>query len=190
MEPSSLPRKARRWKSGEPTLFSAPKASCRPWYPDEVLDETQKTMREVAVKPEAPFLGIPELRQAIAARFERLYDYSVNWENEIIVTSGSMQAEYYLMSALLNPGDEVIVPVPSFFFDIPVKLARGKPVLAKLNPKKNYFHDKKDFEKLVTKKTKLITLCNPHNPTGQGPDRRRAFRDGRARPEERSLHHA
>ena len=135
--------------------------------PAEVLDETQRTLREVAVKPEAPFLGIPELRQAIAKRFERLYDFKPNWENEIIVTSGSMQAEYYLMSAMLNPGDEVIVPVPSFFFDIPVKLARGKPVLAKLNPKKNYFHDKKDLEKLVTRKTKLITLCNPQNPTGR-----------------------
>ncbi|HXC61644.1 MAG TPA: pyridoxal phosphate-dependent aminotransferase, partial [Nitrospiria bacterium] len=135
--------------------------------PDVVLDETQKTLREVAVKQEAPFLGIPELRRAIAARFERLYDYTVNWEDQIIVTSGSMQAEYYLMSALLNPGDEVIVPVPSFFFDIPVKLARGKAVLAKLNPKKNYYHDRKDLEKLVTRKTKLITLCNPHNPTGR-----------------------
>jgi aspartate/methionine/tyrosine aminotransferase len=135
--------------------------------PDEVLTETQNTLREVAIKAEAPFLGIPELRQAIASRFERLYDYRVNWEDEIIVTSGSMQAEYYLMSALLNPGDEVIVPVPSFFFDIPVKLARGKPVFAKLNSKKNFFHDKKDLEKLVTRKTKLITLCNPHNPTGR-----------------------
>ncbi|MFI5420981.1 MAG: pyridoxal phosphate-dependent aminotransferase [Nitrososphaerales archaeon] len=135
--------------------------------PDVVLDATVKNLREVAVKPEAPFLGIPELRKAIAARFERLYDYQPKWQDEIIVTSGSMQAEYYLMSALLNPGEEVIVPVPSFFFDIPVKLARGKPILAKLNPKKNYLHDKKDFAKLVTKKTKLITLCNPHNPTGR-----------------------
>ncbi|MDA4111018.1 MAG: pyridoxal phosphate-dependent aminotransferase [Thaumarchaeota archaeon] len=135
--------------------------------PDEVLDETQKTLREVAVKSEAPFLGIPELRQAIAKRFERLYDFKVNWEDEIIVTSGSMQSEYYLMSAMLDPGDEVIIPVPSFFFDIPVKLARGVPVFSKLDPKKNYLHDKKDFEKLITDKTKIITLCNPHNPTGR-----------------------
>jgi aspartate/methionine/tyrosine aminotransferase len=135
--------------------------------PKPVLDETERTFRESAVKPEAPFLGLPELRQAIAGRFARLYDCPVNWENEIIVTSGSMQSEFYLMEALLNPGDEVIVPTPTFFFDIPVRLARGKPVFARLKPQLNYIHDKKELEKLVTRKTKLLTVCNPQNPTGR-----------------------
>jgi aspartate/methionine/tyrosine aminotransferase len=134
--------------------------------PEVVLDETERNLREMSLK-ETPFLGLPELRQAIARRFERLYGQQVNWENEVIVTSGSMQAEYYLMCAILNPEDEVIVPVPTFFFDIPVKLARGKAVLARLDPKKNFIHDPRDFEKLVTKKTKMITLCNPQNPTGR-----------------------
>lgn len=135
--------------------------------PKVVLDETEKTFRQMATGPEAPFLGLPELTQAIASRFKRLYGVNVDPNSEIIVTSGSMQSEYYLMQALLNPGDEVIVPVPTFFFDIPVKLARGKPVLLRLDPSTNYFHDPKRFEKLVTKKTKMITLCNPHNPTGR-----------------------
>ena len=135
--------------------------------PEVVLKETERTLREEAVGQEAPFLGIPELRQAIAERYNRLDGQKVDSRNEIIVTSGSMQAEYYLMSALLNPGDEVIIPVPTFFFDIPVRLARGKPVFSKLDPKKRYYHDAKQFEKLVTKKTKLITLCNPQNPTGR-----------------------
>ncbi len=135
--------------------------------PQVVLDETERTFREVAVGPEAPFLGLPELRQAIAERFARLYGQKIDWNREIIITSGSMQAEYYLMGALLNPGDEVIVPTPTFFFDIPVRLARGKPVYLKLEHAKNYYHDARQFEKLVTKKTKIITLCNPHNPTGR-----------------------
>jgi aspartate/methionine/tyrosine aminotransferase len=134
--------------------------------PDVVLDETEKYLREMSSR-EARFLGIPELTQAIAKRSENLYGQHVNWENQVIVTSGSMQAEYYLMSAVLNPEDEVIVPVPTFFFDIPVKLARGKAVLAKLDPKRNFVHDARDFEKLVTKKTKMITICNPQNPTGR-----------------------
>jgi aspartate/methionine/tyrosine aminotransferase len=134
--------------------------------PEVVLEETERNLREMAFR-EAPFLGLPELRQAIALRFERLYRQRVNWENEVIVTSGSMQSEYYLMTALLNPEDEVIVPVPTFFFDIPVKLARGKPILARLNRAKNFVHDIPDFEKLVTRKTRMITLCNPHNPTGR-----------------------
>lgn len=135
--------------------------------PDIVLQETEKNLRDMAVNREAPFLGIPELRQAIAHRVRNHYGQDVNWENEIIVTSGSMQAEYYLMAATLNPGDEVIVPVPTFFFDIPVKLARGKAVFSKLDPKRNFYHDARDFEKLVTSKTKIITVCNPNNPTGR-----------------------
>jgi aspartate/methionine/tyrosine aminotransferase len=135
--------------------------------PEIVLQETERNLREMAVHREAPFLGIPELRQAIAKRFEALYGQRVNWENEIIVTSGSMQSEYYLMAALLNPGDEVIVPIPTFFFDIPVKLARGKPVFAKLDPSKNFVHDAREFAQLITKRTKMITLCNPQNPTGR-----------------------
>ncbi|HEV2225193.1 MAG TPA: pyridoxal phosphate-dependent aminotransferase [Nitrososphaerales archaeon] len=135
--------------------------------PQVVLDETGRTFREASTGSEAPFLGLLELRQAIAGRFKRLYGREVDWNTEIIVTSGSMQSEYYLMTALLNPGDEVIVPTPTFFFDIPVKLARGKPVYLKLDPEKNYFHDARRFRELVTPKTKLITLCNPHNPTGR-----------------------
>ena len=135
--------------------------------PQAVLDETGRTFREASTGSEAPFLGLPELRQAIAGRFKRLYGREVDWNTEIIVTSGSMQSEYYLMAALLNPGDEVIVPTPTFFFDIPVKLARGKPVYLKLDPEKNYIHDARRFRELVTNKTKLITLCNPHNPTGR-----------------------
>jgi aspartate/methionine/tyrosine aminotransferase len=135
--------------------------------PEVVLDETGRTFREASLGSEAPFLGLPELRKTIASRFERLYGRRVDWNTEVIVTSGSMQSEYYFMSALLNPGDEVIVPTPTFFFDIPVKLARGKPVYVKLDPEKNFLHDARRFRELVTSRTKVITLCNPHNPTGR-----------------------
>jgi aspartate aminotransferase len=135
--------------------------------PDQVIEATQQNLKEMARGHEAPFLGLPELRRAICARFNRLYGEKVDWRDRIIVTSGSMQAEYYLMDALINPGDEVIIPVPTFFFDIPVRLARGKCVFAKLNSSDNYYHDSRAFERLITKKTKLITLCNPQNPTGR-----------------------
>jgi aspartate aminotransferase len=135
--------------------------------PERVIKETSRNLKRMATGQEAPFLGLPELRIAISERFRRLYGVNVDWENQVIVTSGSMQAEYYLMHTLLNPGDEVIVPVPTFFFDIPVKLARGKPVYVRLDKNKNYVHSEALFEKAITDKTKLITLCNPHNPTGR-----------------------
>jgi aspartate aminotransferase len=135
--------------------------------PDMVVEETQRNFKEMAQGQEAPFLGLPELRRAICDRFLRLYGEKVDFRDGVIVTSGSMQAEYYLMAALINPGDEVIVPVPTFFFDIPVTLARGKCVFSRLSASDNYYHDARKFEKLITKRTKLITLCNPHNPTGR-----------------------
>gem|GEM_PF-1395749 len=135
--------------------------------PDPVLEETIENFRSLAVGHEAPFLGTEELRRAIATRFERLYGQKVNWENEVIVTSGSMQAEYYSMSALINPRDQVIIPTPSFFFDIPVELAGGQSVFYKLDPERNYFHDAREIERLVTNRTKMIVVCNPHNPTGR-----------------------
>lgn len=151
---------------GEDVIFCA-ESIISSRTPGRVILETSRNLRKMATGQEAPFLGLPELRLAISKRFERLYGRKVDWEREVIVTSGSMQAEYYLMHAILNPGDEVIVPVPTFFFDIPVKLAGGKPVYVRLKRESNYKHDVGDFEKAVSPRTKLITLCNPHNPTGR-----------------------
>src|SRR5467141_5197838 len=58
--------------------------------PQVVLDETERTFRKEALGEEAPFLGLPELRQALANRFNRLYGQDIDWTKEIIVTSGSM----------------------------------------------------------------------------------------------------
>jgi aspartate/methionine/tyrosine aminotransferase len=160
---AQLGHKLAEW--GEDVIFCAESVMSTK-VPDVVLTETEKNLRAMSLQ-EAPFLGLLELRRALAQRFERLYGQKVDPEKEIIVTSGSMQSEYYLMAALLNPGDEVIVPVPTFFFDIPVRLCHGKSVFARLDPRKNFVHDPREFEKLVTSKTRMITLCNPQNPTGR-----------------------
>jgi aspartate/methionine/tyrosine aminotransferase len=135
--------------------------------PEQIVKDSKDRFDSAATKEVAPFSGILELRQEIARRFERLYGVKVDAENEVVVTSGSLEGEYHTMGALLNPGDEIITTAPGFFFDIPARLLGCKPVFYQLNSKNNYLHDPREIEKLVTKKTKMIVVCNPHNPTGR-----------------------
>ncbi len=135
--------------------------------PNEVVKKSKELFELAATKEVAPFNGLAELRNAISGRFERLYGQRVDPESQVVVTSGSLEAEYDTVAAILNPGDEAIMPVPNFFFDVPIKLVGGKPVFYQLFAKDNYYHDAHKIEKLVTKRTKLIVVCNPHNPTGR-----------------------
>jgi aspartate/methionine/tyrosine aminotransferase len=71
---------------------------------------------------------------------------------EVIATSGSMQAAYFAMLGLLNPADEVIIPIPTFFFfDVPVELAGATIVFLPLDAKENYVHDANGIESRITK---------------------------------------
>jgi aspartate/methionine/tyrosine aminotransferase len=135
--------------------------------PDPVLAQTKRLLKSQTSKYYTPFNGVTELRQAIANRFQRLYGQKVDPETQVVTTSGSMEAEYHTMQALLNPGDEVIIPIPGFLFHRQVKLVGGIPVFYQLRPENNYFHDASEIEKLITDKTKVIVVCNPHNPTGR-----------------------
>ena len=78
-----------------------------------------------------------------------------------------MEAEFQIMQSLLDPGDEVIIPIPGFIFHRHVELVGGKPVFYQLRRENNYYHDASEIEKLITDKTKMIVICNPHNPTGR-----------------------
>ncbi len=87
--------------------------------------------------------------------------------NEIIITTGAKQALYNSIMATINPGDEVIIPVP-YYVSYPeiVKIAGGVPVFVK-GDKNNFLKPKyEDLESSITDKTKMLVLCNPNNPTG------------------------
>ena len=131
--------------------------------PVEIVRNTTNLLPEYASKQEAPFLGLPELRKAISRRFDLLYNVHFNWEDEIIVTSGSMQAEYFVMGALLNAGDEVIIPRPAYFFDIPARMFGGKPVFVDMKKENGFRINRQMLEDSVSGKTKMLVICNPHN---------------------------
>jgi aspartate aminotransferase len=110
--------------------------------------------------------GIIELKQAIAAKLLR--DNQLTYTpDQVIVTNGGKHSLFNLMMALLNTGDEVIIPVP-FWVSYPemVKLADGKPVFVMTDEANGYKITPAQLEAAITPKTKLFVLNSPSNPTG------------------------
>ena len=111
--------------------------------------------------------GIMALREAIAENLEKRYGVRYDPVNEIIVTVGVSEALYLTFSALLDPGDEVIIPTPCFVsYQAEVTLAGGKPVEIYTTMEDDFQPDPAVIEKAITPKTKAILLGYPNNPTG------------------------
>ncbi|GGB50231.1 aminotransferase [Roseibium aquae] len=114
-----------------------------------------------------PMLGLPELRQAVAAANKRFYDLDVDWTREVVVTSGATEALADTLMALVEPGDEVIMIEPLYDCYLPlVKRAGGIPVRLRVTPPK-WELDIAALEKAFTENTKAILINNPMNPTAK-----------------------
>jgi methionine transaminase len=114
----------------------------------------------------APMQGVESLRRRIAEKVQALYNASYDPESEITVTSGGTEALFAAISAVVQPGDEVIVLEPAFDSYVPViQLNGGIPVyVAYTFP--DYRIDWDDVRNALSPKTRLIILNSPHNPTG------------------------
>lgn len=115
----------------------------------------------------APFHGTQNLRQEVSNYYKKFYNLDYNSETQVTVTVGATEAIYLVIMGLINPGDEVVVLEP--FYDsyvASIKMAGGIPVPVTMHAP-DFTIDKKELEKAVTSKTKLLILNNPHNPTGK-----------------------
>jgi aspartate aminotransferase len=119
-----------------------------------------------------PVAGIPEIRERVAKKTNAQQPNVVaahgEWKaSDVVVSNGGKQAIYNAMMALLNPGDEVLIPAP-YWLSYPemVKLAEGKPVIVETKAENKFKATVEDFRKQVTPKTKLLILNSPSNPTG------------------------
>ncbi|MBV4418104.1 pyridoxal phosphate-dependent aminotransferase [Clostridium tyrobutyricum] len=113
-----------------------------------------------------PAAGIADLRQEIANKFKK--DNNLNYEiDQIIVSTGAKQCISNVLSAILNPGDEVLIAVP-YWVSYPelVKLADGTPVFVSTKEENGFKYTIENLEKSVTNKTKAIIINSPNNPTG------------------------
>ncbi len=111
-------------------------------------------------------VGVLELRQTLSAHLERLYN--VHYEpDQLVITVGGSEALYLASTALLNPGDEVIILTPCFVsYQAEVFLAGGVPVEVACRMENNFEVDPKDVEAAITPRTKAILMGFPSNPTG------------------------
>mgnify|MGYP000483515589 CR=1 FL=1 len=110
--------------------------------------------------------GTPELKQAIIKKFKQ--DNNLSYEaNQILVSSGGKQSFFNLSLALLNPGDEVIIPAP-YWVSYPdmVKIAEGVPIIVKTEQSNRFKINSQQLESAITDKTRLLVLNSPSNPTG------------------------
>jgi methionine aminotransferase len=114
----------------------------------------------------APMQGVGALREIIAAKIRQLYDAAYDPATEITITTGGTQALYTAVTATVHPGDEVILVEPAYDCYAPiVQLNGGIPVFAMLDFP-SFRIDWNAFGRLITKKTRLIILNFPHNPSG------------------------
>ena len=114
----------------------------------------------------SPVPGYPSLRKAIVEKLKRENGLEFT-EAQISVSNGAKQAVCNAIMALVNPGDEVIVPAP-YWVSYPemVKLADGTPVIVSAGIEQNFKITGAQLESVITPKTKMIILCSPSNPTG------------------------
>lgn len=123
--------------------------------------------------------GTIELRVALSQHLHKLYGVQYDPATEIIITVGVSEALYLAMTAVLDPGDEVIIPEPCFVSYAPeVSFAGGVPVMVPTYVKNNFEVTAQDIEAAITPKTKAIHLGYPNNPTGAVMSRSRMVEIG------------
>lgn len=133
--------------------------------PENIIEAAKKAIDDNFSRY-SPVPGYPDLRKAIVAKLknENGLDYTVN---EVIVGTGGKQGICNVILALVNPGDEVIIPAP-YWVSYPqmAKLAGGVPVIVNAGFDQDFKMTPEQLEAAITPKTKMLILCSPRNPTG------------------------
>jgi len=135
--------------------------------------DTPKNIKEAAVKAlyegythYVPSAGIPELREAIAEYISKTRRIKVEPE-EVVVTPGAKPIMFFAILACVNPGEEVLYPNPGFpIYESVINFVGAKPVPIPLLEENDFRMDHEYVKKKITKKTKMIILNSPENPTG------------------------
>src|SRR5262245_46776261 len=132
---------------------------------EDLLNKVSEVMQQ-GWNQYVPMQGYMPLRESIAEKVEFLYQTKINPDSQITITPGGTYAIYTALTAILQPGDEVIIFEPGYDSYIPnVKINGAVPVLIDLKFPE-YKIDWSEIRKKITPKTKAIMLNSPHNPTG------------------------
>ncbi len=134
--------------------------------PDYIVEAARQACTDPAMHRYTPAGGLPALREAIAAKTARDSGFAVD-ANQVLVTNGGKQALYNTFAALLNPGDEALLPAPYWTtYPESIRLAGGVPVVIPTTEDTGYRVSIADLDQAVTPNTKLLVFVSPSNPTG------------------------
>jgi methionine transaminase len=132
---------------------------------EELISLVDKYMK-MGYNQYAPMTGVKELREIISEKISKLYNVNYHPDSEITVTSGGTEALFSAISAVVKAGDEVIVFEPAYDSYVPaIELNGGVPVYISLKYP-DYKINWDEVKNKITKKTRLIIINTPHNPTG------------------------
>lgn len=143
-----------------------------PFFPDPSLPESVKTVlleeiKKGLISHYTMPIGNLELRTLIAQRLKKLYGIELDPTRNILITPGSDSGLLYAMLPFLEEGDEVLIPDPSYPSNfLNAKLCGAKAVHVPIYPENNFQFDIKEFEKRLSKHTKMVLITHPNNPTG------------------------
>ncbi|TPE45290.1 pyridoxal phosphate-dependent aminotransferase [Pontibacter mangrovi] len=133
--------------------------------PKPLMDLVTKYMRE-GFNQYAPMAGMPQLRHQIGQKTERMYGYQPDPDTEITVTSGATEALNAAITAVVKPGDEVVLLEPCYDSYAPViRLCGGSPIYVPL-ALPNFSVDWDQVKKRISSRTRMVIINTPHNPTG------------------------
>jgi aspartate aminotransferase len=134
--------------------------------PDYVVEAAQRACAEPRFHKYSPAPGLPELREAIAAKTGRDSGYQVA-PSQVVVTNGGKHAVYQAFATLIDPGDEVLLPTPYWTtYPEAIALAGGTPVPVMTDETSGYLASVADLEARRTDRTKALVFVSPSNPTG------------------------
>jgi aspartate aminotransferase len=161
LEQQAKGRKVLRLESGDPSFD----------VPVHVREAIEKALKDGLTHYTAS-TGIPPLREAIFRKVTTENGLKVSSADSVVVTNGAMHGLYILFRALLDPGQEVILPDP-MWTEIAenIRLGSGTPVPVRLHPEKDYQYEPAEIEAAITPRTRAIFVNTPHNPTGAVAER-------------------
>ncbi len=139
-------------------------------FPDfEIDDKLQNLVQEISGQSKnqyAPMPGIPELREILCQKYINAYNTKLDLDKNICITAGATQAIFTAIQAFVHPNDEVIIIEPAYDSYAPsIELVQAKIIAFALD--ENFKIDWNKLSNMITEKTKMIVINNPHNPTGQ-----------------------
>ncbi|MGO9781228.1 MAG: pyridoxal phosphate-dependent aminotransferase [Streptosporangiaceae bacterium] len=134
--------------------------------PGYIVEAAQRACAEPRFHKYTPAAGLPELRQAVAAKTARDSGFEVT-AGQVLITNGGKQAVFQTFAALLDPGDEVLVPAPYWTtYPEAIQLAGGVMVPVATDESTGYLASVADLEAARTERTKILLFVSPSNPTG------------------------